>query len=120
MLSFSYSKHGRVSDKRQAYCQLTVILVQRRIEDRIRRLCAELLEERDHLQMHNLSGQLRSQLHTYVEALRRQFAVYPGVQAHRRKTDAAPMRLPCLTFPKPEVSVDASGDKNGTSEMKAS
>jgi hypothetical protein len=104
---------------------------QRRLEDRIRSLCAELLRERDHLQIGKLSGQLRSQLHTYVEELRKQFAVYPGVQAYRRETDAIPNAPPVphipeaaapspVIHPKPEVTMDASGDKNGPGEMKAS
>jgi hypothetical protein len=103
----------------------------RRFEDRIRRLCAELLEESDQTRIQELSGQLRSQLHTYVEELRKQFAVYPGVQAYRRTTDAVPNAPPVphipeasapspVMHPKPEVTMDASGDKNGPSEMKAS
>jgi hypothetical protein len=56
----------------------------------------ELLKERDQLQIQKLSGQLRSQLHTYVEELRKQSAVYPGVQAYRRETDAIPNAPNCL------------------------
>jgi len=103
----------------------------RRFEDRIRRLCAELLEESDHTRMQELSGQLRSQLHTYVEELRKQFAVFPGVQAYRRSTDAVQNAPPVphilesaapapAMHPKPEVTMDASDEKNGPSEMKAS
>jgi hypothetical protein len=105
--------------------------VQRRFEDRIRKLSAELLEERDHMQMQKLSGELRSQLRTYIQELRNQFAVYPGVQAYRRKSDAIPNAPPVphvpeaaapspVIHPKPEISMDASKDKNGPTEMKAS
>ena len=59
-------------------------------------LCVELLEERDASRIQTLSGQLRSQLHTYDEELRKQFAEYPGVQAYRRKTDAVPNSPPVL------------------------
>jgi hypothetical protein len=104
--------------------------VQRRFEDRIRKLSAELLEERDHMQMQKLSGELRSQLRTYIQELRKQFAVYPGVQAYRRKTDAVPnappvpiipeAAAPCpVTHPKAEATIEASGDENGPSQMKA-
>jgi hypothetical protein len=103
----------------------------RRFEDRIRRLCAELMEESDHTRVQQLSGKLRSELHTYVNELRKQFAVYPGVQAYRRSTDAVPNAPPLphipeaaapspIIHPKPEVTIEASGDKNGLSEVKAS
>ena len=99
----------------------------RRFEDRIRMLCVELLGERDASRIQTLSGQLRSQLHTYVEELRKQFAVYPGVQAYRRKTDAVPNappvpNIPEIAAPSPVIhpKADASGDKDGPSEMKAS
>ena len=103
----------------------------RRLEDRIRSLCTELLKERDHLQIQKLSGQLRSQLHTYVEELRKQFAVYPGVQAYRRETDAIRNAPPVphiseaaapspVIHPKAEVTMDANEDGNGPSELKAS
>jgi hypothetical protein len=104
--------------------------MQRRFEDRIRTLCVELLKEGDDTRIQKLSGELRSLLHTYVEELRKQFAVYPGVQAYRRNTDAIPNAPPVphipedaapspVIHPKAEVTTDASGD-NGPSEMKAS
>ena len=103
----------------------------RRFEDRIRRLCPELLEESDRMRIQQLSGQLRSEVHTYVEELRKQFAVYPGVQAYRRSTDAVSNAPPIshipeaaapspVNHPKPEVTIEANGEKNGPSEMKAS
>jgi hypothetical protein len=71
----------------------------RRFEDRIRTLCAELLEQSDYRRIQQLSRQLRSELHTYVEELRKQFAVYPGVQAYRRSTDAVPNAPPVPHIP---------------------
>lgn len=61
--------------------------MQRRLQDRIQNLCSELLAQHDEKEMEKLLGELRSELRTYVEQLRTQFAVYPGVQAYRRKTD---------------------------------
>ncbi len=103
--------------------------MERRFGDRLRKLCAELLEERDDTQIRTLSGELRSQLHTYVDQLRKQFAVYPGVQAYRRSTDAAPNAPPIahipeaaapspVRHPKSEATVEASGDENGPGEIK--
>jgi hypothetical protein len=54
--------------------------VDRRREDRIRKLCSELLAQPDTRTVQELSAELRSELRTYVEELRKQFAVYPGVQ----------------------------------------
>jgi len=103
----------------------------RRFEDRIRTLCAELLGAREPTRIQTLSAELRSQLHTYIEDLRKQFAVYPGVQAYRRNTDPVPNAPPMphipeaaapspVVHPKPEVTMDATAEQNGPSEMKAS
>lgn len=81
--------HAHERTQRWGMVKEVVPVQQRRLEDRIRSLCAELPEERDHMRTEELSGQLRSQLHIYVEELRRQFAVYPGVRA----TMSVPMAL---------------------------
>ena len=104
--------------------------MQRRFGDRARKLCAELLEACDDTQIRKLSEELRSQQHTYVDQLRKQFAVYPGVQAYRRSTDAVTNAPPLphipeaaapspVLHPKPEVTMNASGDENGPGEIKA-
>jgi hypothetical protein len=103
----------------------------RRLQDRIQKLRSELLVQRDERETEKLSGELRSKLSTYVEGLRRQFAVYPGVQTYRRKTDAVPNAPPVPTVPaamapspvihnKPEATTDAIDDRNGPNQMKAS
>ena len=103
----------------------------RRLQDRIQKLCSELLVQHDEKETEKLSGELRSNLRSYVEGLRRQSAVYPGVQAYRRKTDAVPNAPPVPTVPaamapspvihdKPEARTDAIDDTNGPNQMKAS
>ena len=103
----------------------------RRLQDRIQKLCSELLAQSDETRVRQLTGELRSQLRTYVEELRRQFAVYPGVQAFRRKTDAVRNAPPVATVPeseapspvihpKPDATIQASGENNGPGDMKAS
>jgi hypothetical protein len=105
--------------------------LQRRLQDRIQKLCSELLVQQDEKETQKLSGELRSKLRTYVEGLRRQFAAYPGVQAYRRKTDAVLNAPPVPTVPaamapspvihnEPEATTEASDDENGPSKMKAS
>ena len=105
--------------------------MQRRIQDRIQNLCNELLAQHGEKEKEKLSGELRSQLRTYVEQLRTQFAVYPGVQDYRRKTGPIPNApaipsIPDAMAPSPvihaktEPTIEASGDVNGPSQMKAS
>jgi hypothetical protein len=71
-------------------------------------------------------------LRTYVEELRKELAVYPGVRAYRRKTDPVPNAPPCPPFlprwhhlplinAKLEPTMEASSsDEDGPSQMKAS
>ena len=104
----------------------------RRLQDRIQSLCTELLAQHDEKDTENLSVELRLRLRTYVEELRKELAVYPGVRAYRRKTDPVPNAPPVPTIPadmapspvinaKLEPTMEASSsDENGPSQMKAS
>ena len=66
----------------------------RRMEDRIAKLCAELVAEQDLEKAREISAQLRTELHHFIEALRARVAHYPVV-ADRRVQTGVP--LPPLT-----------------------
>jgi hypothetical protein len=59
----------------------------RRMEDRIRNLCTEVLREEDAEQCRQLIAQLRAELHTYIARLRNRAAGYPVMNERRRNDD---------------------------------
>ena len=67
----------------------------RRMEDRIRKLCAALLAEQDPVKSLDLAKQLRDELHRCVEKLRTKVREYPFVMEYpfvkerRRATSVA-------------------------------
>jgi len=55
----------------------------RRMEDKIRRLCSEILAATDDGQQMRKLGELRHELHLHIERLRARFATYPIAQERR-------------------------------------
>jgi hypothetical protein len=55
----------------------------RRMEDRIRKLSGELVAEQDPTKVRDLSTQLRVALHDYIESLRAKVMAYPVVDERR-------------------------------------
>ena len=55
----------------------------RRMEDRIRKLSEELVAERDLTKVRELSVQLRAALHDHIETLRLKVTDYPAVDERR-------------------------------------
>ena len=55
----------------------------RRMEDRIRKLSEELVAERDLTRVRELSVQLRAALHDHIETLRSKVTDYPAVDERR-------------------------------------
>lgn len=56
----------------------------RRIDDRIRELCKEVLSEQDPAKVRQLLSQLQDSLHEHIERLRTNVAAYPLVKERRR------------------------------------
>jgi hypothetical protein len=55
----------------------------RRMEDRIRKLCAEFVAEKNPEKSRELSEQLRAELHQFVEMLRAKVTQYPIIEQRR-------------------------------------
>jgi hypothetical protein len=70
----------------------------RHMEDRIRKLCAETVAERDPEKARELSRELRTELHNFIEALRARVPDYPGAGDPRLQRGV----------PSPELSVPAA------------
>jgi plasmid stabilization system protein ParE len=83
----------------------------RRMEDRIGRLCAEFVAEQNPERARELSGQLRTELHRFVEMLRARVTQYPILEERRvqsgipRPALMAGETLP--TMPVAEIRSDA-------------
>ena len=57
----------------------------RRMEDKIRALCAQLLAEQDDAKLTLLIVELRDELHQLVERLRAKFVNYPIIIERRKR-----------------------------------
>ena len=62
-----------------------------RMEDRIRRLCSELLATRDDEEIGPILAELRHALHQHIERLRERFGAYPLLVERRARNDIPPM-----------------------------
>ena len=65
----------------------------RRMEDRIAKLCAELVAEKNLEKARELSAQLRTELHQFVEMLRARVTQYPIVEERRVQRGVPPPAL---------------------------
>jgi hypothetical protein len=71
----------------------------RRMEDRIRKLCVELTTEKDPARVRDLSTQLSAALHSYVETLRQKVLAYP-ITTERRLSEASAADSGAAVVPK--------------------
>jgi hypothetical protein len=60
------------------------------MEDKIRRLCSELLAKRDDEEFGPLIAELRVALHQHIEQLRERFGAYPLFVERRFRSDTSP------------------------------
>lgn len=58
-----------------------------RLEDRIRRLCSELLTKKDDEEVGPILVELRHALHQHIERLRERFGTYPLLVERRARND---------------------------------
>jgi hypothetical protein len=65
----------------------------RRMEDRIAKLCAEFIAEKDPAKARELSAELRHELHCFVETLRAKVVQYPIVDDRRTQSIPSPATL---------------------------
>ena len=68
----------------RSYCFATRPAPMRRIEDRIRKICVEVLQEEDPERFRQLIEYLRIELHNHVKILRHRAAAYRTMQERRR------------------------------------
>jgi hypothetical protein len=61
-----------------------------RVEDRIRRLCAELLAKKGDEEVSPILVELRDALHVHVERMRERFGAYPFLVERRARNDIPP------------------------------
>jgi hypothetical protein len=62
----------------------------RRIDDRIRKLCQELIAEQDLEKFQSLAAEFREAIHEYVQRLRARLDDYPIVHDRRSMNGLAP------------------------------
>jgi hypothetical protein len=90
--------------------------MRRRMEDRIEKLCREFIAETDPEKASEFSGQLRTELHHFIQALRARVAHYPVV-ADRRAQTGVP--IPALAVPEtssPIASLEVAPEVAGSSK----
>ncbi len=62
-----------------------------RMEDRIRRLCSQLLAITDDEELRPILIELREALHQHIERLRERFGAYPLLVERRARNDIPPL-----------------------------
>jgi hypothetical protein len=62
----------------------------RRVEDRIRKLCSELLATSGEEELGRILVELREALHEHIERLRKRCGAYPFLVERRARHDQAP------------------------------
>jgi len=62
-----------------------------RMEDRIRRLCSELLAKKGDEDIRPILVELRDALHLHIERLRERFGAYPFLVERRARNDTSPV-----------------------------
>jgi hypothetical protein len=67
------------------------------MEDRIEQLCREFIAEKNAEKARQLSGQLRTELHHFIETLRARVANYPVVEERRVQSAIPSAALPLST-----------------------
>ena len=62
-----------------------------RMEDRIRRLCLELLAKKGDEEVRPILVELREALHLHIERMRERFGAYPFLVERRTRNDSPPV-----------------------------
>ena len=62
-----------------------------RMEDRIRRLCSELLVTKGDEEVRPIIAELRTALHLHIERIRERFGAYPFLVERRARDDGPPV-----------------------------
>lgn len=70
-----------------------------RMEDRIRKLCSELLGKKGDEEFGPLVVELREALHQHIESLRERFSAYPVFVERRSRNDFPPPTEPAPEDP---------------------
>jgi hypothetical protein len=60
------------------------------MEDRIRKLCSELLAKRGDEELEPIFAELREALHQHIESLRERVGAYPFFAERRSRDDCSP------------------------------
>ncbi len=90
--------------------------MRRRMEDRIEKLCREFVAENDPEKARELSGQLRTELHQFIEVLRARAAHYPVVADRRVQTGVPAPALTVPEKPSPVASIETAPEVAGSSK----
>ena len=77
-----------------------------RMEDRIRRLCSELLAKKDDEEVGPILVELRHALHEHIERLRERFGIYPLLVERRARNDTSPMNQQDQEDPAEKTATD--------------
>jgi len=64
------------------------------MEDRIRKLCAEVIAESDSEKARELGQQLRAELHDFIGGLRARVSSYPVIEERRVQSGVPPPEKP--------------------------
>lgn len=62
-----------------------------RMEDKIRRLCLELLAKKGDEEVRPILAELREALHLHIERMRERFGAYPFLVERRTRNDSPPV-----------------------------
>lgn len=110
----------RQGSSRTLFLRHCIVLMQRsamrRVEDKIRRLSAQLLAAEEDQELGPMLLELREALHQHIERLRARFAAYPIVVERRVRNGIAP---PIITAPQDAANKNRStttGLKTSASE----
>ena len=77
----------------------------RRVEDRIRNLCKDLVATSDPAQQLSLVTELRGELHRHMERLRLRLGEYPIEERRSTRSSAPPFEIPALESAATDCSV---------------
>ena len=88
----------------------------RRMEDRIEKLCRDFVTEKDPEKSRELSGQLRTELHQFIQVLRARIAHYPVVADRRAQTGVTPPALTVPEKPSPIAAIEKASAVASNSE----
>jgi len=89
------------------------------MEDRIEKLCREFVAEKDAQKARDLSGQLRTELHQFIESLRSRLTQYPVVDERRVQGAVPPPALMVSEKPSRITAVETAPEVSGAPKPAA-